>query len=177
MHAPYGRPFRDPMWIAGAAIVALTASGAFAIVRGIPPSIASHEEGGGAAARAASIVSAGAGDAQAQEARIAVAVAPSSTNRLRRMPCSECAVVASIRRVDRPVQVDGNHNVGLATVLAVDARTAASAVPGATESGASYEVTVRFRDGSTAIFIEERLPNVRPGRRVVVIGGADAAGH
>lgn len=177
MHARFGRPFRDPIWITGAAIVALTESGAFAIVLAIPSSVASREAGGRAAAREVSIVSAGAGDAQGQEARIAVAAAPGATNRLRRKPCSECAVVVSIRRVDRLVPVDGNHNVGVATVRAVDAGAVANAVPVATESGESYEVTVRFRDGSTAIFIEERLPNVRPGRRVVVIGGAEVPGH
>ena len=176
MRSRFERPFRDPMWIMGVASAALTASGAFAIVLAIPPSIASVGQAGGATVGPVSIAPVAAEGTQGREALTTAAVAPTSTDRPRRMSCSECGVVASVRRVDRQVQADGNDNAGGATGPAVDAGAGASEGPGATESGTSYEVTVRFRDGSTATFVELRLPNVRPGGRVIVIGGADASG-
>lgn len=173
MRSRFERPLRDPMCIMGLASAALTASGAFAIVLAIPPSIASVGQAGGATVGPVPVAAEG---TQGREALTTAAVAPTSTDRPRRMSCSECGVVASVRRVDRQVQADGNDNAGGATAPAVDGGAGASEGPGATESGTSYEVTVRFRDGSTATFVELRLPNVRPGGRVIVIGGAHAPG-
>jgi hypothetical protein len=47
---------------------------------------------------------------------------------------------------------------------------AGSAMTGDVPAGARYEVTVRFRDGTTATFVED-LPRSLPiGGRVIVIG-------
>jgi hypothetical protein len=44
-----------------------------------------------------------------------------------------------------------------------------------TERSRDYETTVRFRDGSTAVFNEATPRTWRTGGRVIVIGGSNAS--
>lgn len=79
-----------------------------------------------------------------------------------------------MRRIERSVGSDG-HAVSRATGRTGDGNGngAGSATSGDAAAGTRYEVTVRFRDGTTALFVED-LPRSLPlGGRVIVIGRSD----
>jgi hypothetical protein len=162
--ARFERPFGGPSWIAGVAIAVLAISGTTAIVRAIPPSIASVGNDGGKIVRAVSL------PPLAQEPVLDHDVATGKSTNLRsRTPCAECGVVTFMRRIERSGAAEG-HDASRADNRAGDGKGAGSAMSGDVPAGARYEVTVRFRDGSTAMFVED-LPRSLPlGGRVIVIG-------
>ena len=159
-------PFGDPSWIAGIAIAVVAISGAIAIVLATPSSIASVGDDGGKIARTVlspPLPREPAGEPDADAAR--------ATSLRNRAQCAECGVVTSMRRIERAVGSDG-HAVSRARGRTGDGNGAASATSDDVPAGARYEVTVRFRDGTTALFVED-LPRSLPlGGRVIVIGRA-----
>jgi hypothetical protein len=153
--------------IAGVAIAVLAISGTIGIVLAIPPSIASVGDDGGKIVRAVS-----SSPLTREPARDSDAVAGKPTNHRSRAPCAECGVVTSIRRIERSGASEG-QDASRADNRAGDGKSAGSAMSGDVPAGARYEVTVRFRDGSTAMFVED-LPRSLPlGGRVIVIGRSD----
>jgi hypothetical protein len=72
----------------------------------------------------------------------------------RRRACPECGIIESIRRIERYGDVAGDAGSG---------RTMAEK---------DFEITVRFRDGRTAVFNEATPRSWRSGGRVIVIAGS-----
>ena len=162
--APFGRPCGDRSWITVVAIAVLAIGGIIAIVVAIPPSIASVGDEGGKVVRAAPsppLPQAPARDADADAAK--------PTNLRGRSPCAECGVVTSTRRIEHPVESDG-QDASRTDDRAGVGNGAGSATSGGVPAGARYEITVRLRDGTTALFVEDLPRSLPPGGRVIVIG-------
>lgn len=105
--------------------------------------------------------------------------------------CAECGVVQSVREVATKGEGSGlgavggavvggllGHQVGngrgqdVATVVgAVGGVVAGNEIEKRVKSGKSYEVTVRFEDGSSRVISEANAPSWRTGDRVKVING------
>lgn len=103
--------------------------------------------------------------------------------------CAECGVVESVREVETQGQASGLGAVGGAVAGGVlgnqvgggrgkDVMTVVGAVGGAlaghqiekkVKSTKSYEITVRFENGSTRVFTESNAPAWRQGDKVKVI--------
>ena len=165
--APFGRPWGDRSWITVVAIAVLAIGGTSAIVVAIPPSIASVGDEGGKVVRAVSSPT-----LLQEPARDPEADAGKPTNLRSRSPCAECGVVTSTRRIERSVESDG-QDASRADDRAGDGNGAGSATSGDVPAGARYEVTVRFRDGTTTTFVEDLPRSLPPGGRVIVIGRSD----
>jgi|APFre7841882724_1041349.scaffolds.fasta_scaffold68395_2 hypothetical protein len=162
--ARFERPFGGPSWIAGVAIATLAISSTIAIGLAIPPSIASVGDDGGKIVRAVSSP-----PLPEEPARGHDADTGKPTNLGGRAPCAECGVATSIRRIERSGGSDG-QDASRTDDRAGDGNGTGSAMTGDVPAGARYEVTVRFRDGTTATFVED-LPRSLPlGGRVIVIG-------
>jgi outer membrane lipoprotein SlyB len=114
----------------------------------------------------------------------------------RRVRCNGCGVVESVRRIDRRefeggtcsiadsdrFPMIGNPNDGDKSAASA---TLAEAVDGALTGrpgGAkmkvtsSYQIVVRFRDGSRRVFNESTARALQSGERIQVIAGADVPG-
>ena len=161
--ARFERTFGDRSWIAGVTIAVLAIGGAIATVVAIPPSIASMGDEGGKIARATS------SPLPREPARDPDADAGKPTNLRGRSPCAGCGVVTSTRRIERSVESDG-QDASRTDERARDGNGAGSATSGGVPAGARYEITVRFRDGTTATFVEDLPRSLPPGGRVIVIG-------
>ena len=105
--------------------------------------------------------------------------------------CAECGVIQSVREIDAKGQGSGVGAAGGAVVGGVlgnqvghgDGRTIATvigAVGGAVagneiekrvKTSKSYEITVRFDDGSSRVFTEASAPSWRSGDKVKVVNG------
>jgi hypothetical protein len=70
--------------------------------------------------------------------------------------CPECGFVESIRHIESPRGASG------------------SAIAASALTGKDYEITIRFRDGSTTVFNEATPRTWRLGSRVIVIAGSNA---
>lgn len=108
-----------------------------------------------------------------------------------RWRCAECGVVQSVREVATKGEGSGigavggavlggvlGHQVGggrgqdIATVVgAVGGAVAGNEVEKRVKAGKSYEVTVRFEDGSSRVISEATVPSWRAGDRVKVVNG------
>ena len=105
--------------------------------------------------------------------------------------CAECGVIDSIREVTTKGQSSGLGVVGgavvggllgnqlgagsgknVATVVgAVGGAVAGNQIEKSVKSTRSYDITVRFEDGSSRVIHEENAAAWRPGDRVKVING------
>jgi hypothetical protein len=150
--------------IAGVAISVLAIAATIAIVFAIPTSIASVADDSGKIVRAVSSP-----PHPEEPARDPDAVAGKSTDLRGRVPCVECGVVTSTRRIARSGGFDG-QDASHADDRARHGNGAGSAMTGDVPAGARYEITVRFRDGTTATFAEDRPRSLPLGGRVIVIG-------
>jgi len=123
--------------------------------------------------------------AQAREAR---AQAPVQVAQAR---CAECGVIESVREIETKGEGSGlgavggavvggilGHQVGggsgkkIATVVgAVGGAVAGNEVEKRVKSGKSYDITVRFEDGSSRVINEANAPTWRAGDRVKVVNG------
>lgn len=164
--ARFERSRGGPSWIAGVAIAVLAISGTMAIVLAVRPSIASVGEEGRKLVRTISSP-----PLPQEPVRDPDADTGKPTNVLNRAPCDECGFVTSIRRIERSGS-SGRHDASRAGDRTGDG--AGGAMSGDVAAGTRYEVTVRFRDGTTATFVED-LPRSLPlGGRVIVIGRSGA---
>jgi hypothetical protein len=146
---------RVPMWVAGISVCLLAASGTVAVIRAIPASYASIPDERALSEHGA--VASGSEDANANEPQAHLAIARDTINRRNRAWCHECGVVESVRQIAGSGGASGNP-------------MAASAI---TSKG--YEITVRFRDGTTTVFNEASPRTWRLGSRVIVIGRSNVS--
>jgi hypothetical protein len=146
----FERPPRIPIRIAVISIFLLAASAIVAVVRAIPASYASIPN---ERASEHAVVPSGLEDTYVNGPR-------------NRAWCPECGFVESIRHIE------SSGNVGVAGGVSGGAPGGAIAASAVTRK--SYEITVRFRDGSTTVFNEATPRTWRLGSRVIVIGGSNA---
>ena len=186
MRTYFERPARIPLWIAGISTCLLVAAGLAAIARAIPSSYASIPDGGAPSKY-------GAPPGGSEDAQTQLAAEQATTNRRKRAPCPGCGVIASMRQIERSGGVGGKRTgdakvAGRVSGAASDATSSgASGVASGGVSGSasaadavsakSYEITVRFPDGSTTVFDEATPRAWRPGSRVIVIGGLYASNN
>jgi len=158
------RSARVLVWIAGISVCLLAASGVVASFRSIPTSYAGIPANGTASEHAAPADAAA--DARTEDPQSPLAGTPPTINRRSRASCSECGVVASIREIERPE--------GLGRQDPLDVKVAAHVAGGAIVTGPTtrkrYEITVRFRDGSTMVFNEAGPRTWRLDARVIMVG-------
>jgi outer membrane lipoprotein SlyB len=179
-------------WIAGIAVTVFSVAGIAAIMGWIPASTGSPGEKVAltrqpAAPEKPAAAKVHKAPAQAQ-ARSPAQGADHTTAKAR---CAECGVIESIRELEARGQGSGIGAVGGAVVGGVlgnqvgggsgkTIATVAGAVGGAVagneiekrvKSGKSYEITVRFEDGSSRVIPEASTPTWRIGDRVKVING------
>lgn len=165
-------------WIAGIAVTVFSAAGIAAIMGWIPTSTSGPGNSPALAKQQTE-------PAKRAAARTHTAPAQVATK------CAECGVVESIREIDVKGEGSGVGAVGGAVVGGVvghqigsgrgqDIATVVGAVGGAVaghqiekhvKSTKSYEITVRFEDGSSRVIHEASAPAWRNGDRVKVING------
>jgi hypothetical protein len=148
----FERSPRAPMWIVGISVCLLAATGIVAVVRAIPASYAHAPEES-------------AKGSYVDDPQTRPAVEEDTISRRSRAWCPECGFVESIRYIER------SGNAGIAGGVSRGASDSTMAVSAAL--GKNYEITVRFRDGSTTVF-NEATPRTWRLRRVIVIGGSNA---
>jgi len=137
------------MWIAGVCVCLLATSGIVAFVRSFPASYASIPDEGAAPST--------------------YGAAPAAIERRNRTSCPECGVIESMREIERSANV---KDTGVIAGGNSGRASAANAV-----SGKDYEVTIRFRDGSTTVLNQASPGTWRLGGRVVVVGRSTAANN
>lgn len=171
-------------WIAGIAVTVFSAVGIAAIMGWIPTSTSSPSENIALAKQPTAPAKPAA--ARAQTAPVQVA-----GNTSAKAKCAECGVVESVREIETKGEGSGlgavggavvggvlGHQVGggsgqkIATVVgAVGGAMAGNEVEKRVKSSKSYEITVRFEDGSSRVIHEASAPSWRTGDRVKVING------
>jgi hypothetical protein len=171
MRPRFNLPRRTLIWIPGIAMCLLAAFGVVAIVRAVPfayansPGEVSQIEPGQTSDRSA--------DLRAEEEQAPDASARRSDTTRYRASCAECGTIASVREIPawrdvgwrETVDVRGApRDAGITSTIAIDKAPASERI---------YEITVRFRDGTTTTFNESGAPTWRVGNRVIVIAGAD----
>ena len=98
-------------------------------------------------------------------------------NRRNRASCPACGVIESMRKIERPGDVGGQYAAAIKAAgdIARSASGSAIAAHAIMENG--YEITVRFRDGSTRV-LNEAAPRTWPlGSRVMVISRSNASSN
>jgi hypothetical protein len=150
----FERPPRRPMWTVGISICLLAASAIVAVVQEIPASYASIPDESAPSTRGGALRSSESAQLDDPQARLAV------THRRSRARCPECGFVESIRYIEDSgkVSVAGDGSGG--------------AIAASAATGKHYEITVRFRDGSTTAFNEATTGTWRLGSQMIVIGGS-----
>lgn len=181
------------MWIAGIAVILLSAAGIAAIMGWIPSSKGMNDN-----AELAKV------DKPAETSEKSTAksgTAPSKTHLAQQRVsngtpakaiCAECGVIESTREVTQRGessgvgvvggavvggllgnQIGGGHGKDAATVLgAVGGAVVGNEIEHRVKSTKVYEITVRFEDGSRTVIKESTQTGWRPGDRVKVVNGA-----
>jgi hypothetical protein len=163
-----------PLWIAGICICVLAASGVVAIVRSIPASYASIPNDDAPLKRGAAWSGSENGRAINPQP---LAEARDTINRRNRARCPACGVVESMRKIERPSDVAGQYTADIKVARGVAGGASGSAIAASAITGKGYEITVRFRDGSTTV-LNEASPRTWPlGSRVMVIGRSIASSN
>jgi hypothetical protein len=158
-------PTRMPLLrIAGICIGLFAASGVVAIVRSIPASYSDVPDAHAPAKHRA--VASVPTDVYLKDSRPELAGAQATINRQDRASCPECGVVESVRQIERSVGVGRQDTLD----VKVAARGSGGVIASSALGGKSYEVTIRFRDGSTMVLNEVGPRTWRLGTRVIVIG-------
>ena len=172
-------------WIAGIAVTVFSAVGIAAIMGWIPTSTGGPGDNVVAAKQPAAQPAARSHTAPSR------APAQIASNTPARAQCAECGVIEAVREIDTKGEGTGLGAVGGAVVGGVlghqvgggrgqDIATVVGAVGGAVagneiekrvKSSKSYELTVRFEDGSSRVISEANPPTWRTGDRVKVING------
>jgi hypothetical protein len=172
---PFERRARGPMWIAGISICVLAASGIVTIVRSIPASYAGIPDEGAPSTR-------GAAPTLSENARVDVpqarlAIARDTINRRNRVRCPDCGVVESMRKIERSRDVGTQDSSNLRVARSVSKGVSGGAIAANAITEKNYEITVRFRDGSTTVFNEANARTWQLGSRVIVIGRSSASNN
>ena len=173
MRTHFESPARVPMWIAGISICLLAAAGLVAIARSIPASYANIPDDSEPSSR--ETAPNGPDGAQAEHLQAEPAVGPTVNKRRNGVRCPECGVVESIRKIELSGDIGGRGTVGVKVAEGVSAGASSAAIAPEAVATKSYEITVRFRDGSRTILNEATPRSWRLGSRVMVIGRSYAA--
>lgn len=164
-----------PLWIAGISICVLAASGIAALVRSIPASYASISNDDAPLEREAAPSGSENGRAINLQPRIAEAL--DTINRRSRVRCPACGVVESMRKIEPPDNVGGQYTGDTKGARGVAGGASGVAIAANDRTGKGYEITVRFRDGSTTV-LNEASPRTWPlGSKVMVIGRSNASSN
>jgi outer membrane lipoprotein SlyB len=185
-------------WIAGIAVTVFSAVGIAAVMGWIPTSTSSPADKivlstplGAPAKPAVASTNSGSALAREQARERAQEQAREDARRPARARCAECGVIESVREIETKGEGTGlgavggavvggvlGHQVGggsgqkIATVVgAVGGAVAGNEVEKHVKSTKSYEITVRFEDGSSRAISEARAPTWRAGDRVKVVNG------
>lgn len=192
MEARAARSPHTLFWIAGIAVTVFSGLGIAAIMGWLPTTIGSP--GGTSAISKHEPAPVNRAAPRAQSGPVSPpARAPDSAGNARHaaVRCVECGVIESVREVDTRGEGSGLGAVGGAVVGGVlgnqvgggrgqDIATVAGALGGAVagneiekrvKSTKSYEITVRFEDGSSRVIRDVQAPTWRTGDRVKVIDG------
>jgi len=171
-------------WIAGIAVTLFSVAGIAAIMGWIPASTGGSGENIGQAKPPAAQAKPAAANAYKAPAQPPVQVATNA-------PARECGVIESVREIDTKGagsgigvvggavvggllghQIGGGSGKDIATVVgAVGGAVAGNEVEKRVKSTKSYEITIRFEDGSSRVIQEAALPSWRTGDRVRVVNG------
>ena len=150
--------------IAGISICLLAATGVVAIVRSIPVSYASvPDERATSKHRAVASVPT---DAYLKDSRPEPRETRPTTIVEHRASCPECGSSTLVRQIERSGDVGRQDTLD----VKVAARGSGGAIASSALGGKSYEITIRFRDGSTMVLNEAGPRTWRLGTRVMVIG-------
>jgi len=175
IRTPFTRPANASMWIAGVVVVVLATSGIVAIARSIPASYAGLPDEGTWSNQGDA--PSGSGDAHATAPPTNLAADRAGINRGNRAFCPECGVIESIRQIERPGAYGRPDTANVKFAAGVSSGVSDSALPTTAPVEKRFEMTVRFRDGSTTVFNEASPRTWRSGGRVIVIGGSNAPKH
>lgn len=177
-------------WIAGIAVTVFSVAGIAAIMGWIPTSTSSPTDNAALAQQSTAAAKPASARTRATPEQAPVRVASNSP--VVRAACAECGVVESVREIDKKGEGSGlgavggavvggvlGHQVGggsgkkIATVVgAVGGAVAGNEIEKRVNSAKSYDITVRFEDGSSRVINETNAPSWRVGDRVKVINGA-----
>jgi len=172
-------------WVAGIAVTVFSAVGIAAIMGWIPTST------GGPGNNLVTATQPAAQPAARSHTAPSRAPAQIASNTPASARCAECGVIEAVREIDTKGEGSGlgavggavvggvlGHQVGggrgkdLATVVgAVGGAVAGNEIEKRVKSSKSYEITVRFEDGSSRVINEASAPSWRTGDRVKVING------
>ncbi|OGA22280.1 MAG: hypothetical protein A3I02_04500 [Betaproteobacteria bacterium RIFCSPLOWO2_02_FULL_67_26] len=175
-------------WIAGIAVTVFSAVGIAAIMGWIPTSTSSPNETIALTKQPTAPAKPAAARTRTAPAKAPVQVADSTPARWR---CAECGVVELVREIETKGEGSGigavggavvggvlGHQVGggsgqkIATVVgAVGGAVAGNEVEKRVKSNKTYDITVRFEDGSSRVINQANAPSWRAGDRVKVING------
>jgi hypothetical protein len=162
------------LWIAGISICVLAASGIGSIVRSIPTSYANIPNQDAPLKRRAAPSGSENGPAINPQP---LAEAQDTINRRNRVRCPACGVVESMRKIERQGDVGGQYTADVKVARGVTGGASGSAIDANAITGKGYEITVRFRDGSTTL-LNEASPRTWPlGSRVMVIRRSNASSN
>ena len=171
-------------WIAGIAVTVFSAAGIAAIIGWIPASTSSPGESIALAKQPTAPVK--------TAARSHTDPAQVASHASAKAKCAECGVIESVREIETKGEGSGlgavggavvggvlGHQVGggrgqdIATVVgAVGGAVAGNEVEKRVKSSKSFDITVRFEDGSSRVINEANAPSWRTGDRVKVVNGA-----
>jgi outer membrane lipoprotein SlyB len=181
------------IWIAGIALTLFCGVGIAALMGWIPNSMGGAGDKAVLAQSSANSVPPAAPKVHAAAAsRPAPAAHPAPVQAAALPSCAECGVIESVREVDAKGKGSGLGAVGGGVVGGLlgnqvgagrgkDVMTVVGVVGGAfagnevekrVKTSKSYQITVRFSDGSSRVISEASLPAWRTGDRVKVIDGA-----
>jgi hypothetical protein len=92
-------------------------------------------------------------------------------------PPAACGVVESMRKIERQGDVGGQYIADIKVSRGVTGGASGTAIAANAVTGTGYEITVRFRDGSTAVLNEASLRTWPLGSRGMAIGRSNASSN
>ena len=121
-----------------------------------------------------------------------IATVPALATPAPAVSCRECGTVTGVREIDRPGDASGvgavaggvlggvlgrqlgggNHRTAGTVLGAVGGGVAGHQIEKYATSGKSFEIGVRFDDGSSRVFTQDTNPNWNSGARVRLVNGA-----
>ena len=179
------------IWIAGIAVILFCAAGIAAIMGWIPTSIGGASDSAALTKLQKPQTKPQTNTAKPAAAKAQTAPVQMANNVPARVKCAECGVIESTREVKRGGegsgfgavggavvggllgnQVGGGRGNQVATVVgAVGGAVAGNQIEKSVKSTKSYEITVRFEDGSSRVINEANPPAWRTGDHVKVVDG------
>lgn len=155
--APASKSLHPLTWVAGIALILFSAAGIGAFMGWIPISIG--KPGDDAVLTKHDLPRAG-------PAKVVPAKKPAAP--LAAVKCAECGVIQSVHEIDAKGEGSGIGAVGGAVV---GGAIAGNEIEKRVKSAKSYEITVRFDDGTSRAFTAANAPAWRNGDKVKVING------